>query len=78
MVLHLAALVTCYSLYCTAVNTRAESLYDDQLILIDSLKAENGFESEQLAYMLRYFGSTKHKIPPPRGYGFVADSISNK
>ena len=55
-----------------------ESTNRSQLLVIDSLKAENRFKSEQLAYLLKYFDSSKLKIPFPKGLGNVGDTISNK
>ncbi|MBK9486044.1 MAG: hypothetical protein IPO01_12830 [Chitinophagaceae bacterium] len=48
------------------------------LIKIDSLKAENIKVTSQLKYLLKFYDSTKKRIPEPTGFAFIADTVANK
>lgn len=47
------------------------------IIQLDSLKAENSKTTSQLKYLLKFFDSTKKRIPEPTGFAFIADSVTN-
>jgi hypothetical protein len=47
------------------------------IITIDSLKAENKLLNNQVTYLIKYYDSTRKKIPQPQGFAFIADSIPN-
>ena len=48
------------------------------LIQLDSLKAENNKTTSQLKYLLKFFDSTKKRIPEPTGFAFIADSVTKE
>lgn len=51
---------------------------NSSVIQVDSLKAENIKVTSQLKYLLKFYDSTKKRIPEPTGFAFIADSVTNK
>lgn len=49
---------------------------DITVVKLDSLKTENKLLTSQLGYLVKFYDSTKRKIPQPTGFAFIADSIS--
>lgn len=47
------------------------------LIQLDSLKAENVNVISQFKYLMKFYDSTKKRIPEPTGFAFIADSVTN-
>lgn len=56
------------------LHTMQESRQEDQ-VRMDSLRAENKLLTTQLSYLIRYYDSTRRKIPQPQGIAYIGDSI---
>lgn len=50
----------------------------DFAIKVDSLEAENSIHISQMNYLVRFYDSSKKKIPQPRGVAFISDTVLNQ
>ena len=56
---------------------KLRKLNNNYAIQLDSLRAENRKAVSQLQYLEKYYDSTKKKIPEPKGFAFIGDSVTN-
>lgn len=72
-----AILLLLYAFYTGKKYAEVKKQSSGYIITIDSLKAENKLLNDQVSYLIRYYDSTRKKIPQPQGFAFIADSIPN-
>lgn len=71
-------LLLLYAFYTRKQCDEVKKQNSSYIITIDSLKAENKLLNNQVSYLMKYYDSTRKKIPQPQGFAFIADSIPNK
>lgn len=70
-------LLLLYAFYTRKQCDKVKKQNNSYIITIDSLKAENKLLNNQVSYLMKYYDSTRKKIPQPQGFAFIADSIPN-